>query len=93
MATDPQLVLLDEPVAGMNEQESESVAKIVKKMQLEGNRTILLIEHDMKFVTKIWDSLPTHTRGGGHSIDGLFLTEKTNIQSFADTRKVTLKKY
>ena len=50
LATDPQLVLLDEPVAGMNEQESESVAKIVKKMQLEGNRTILLIEHDMKFV-------------------------------------------
>lgn len=42
---------------------------------------------------KSWVSLPTHTRGGGHSTDGLFLTEKKNTQSFADTRKVTLKKY
>ena len=63
LATDPQLVLLDEPVAGMNEQESESVAKIVKKMQLEGNRTILLIEHDMKFVMGICDAITVLNSG------------------------------
>ena len=51
LATDPKLLLLDEPAAGMNEKETEELAEIVKKLQDMG-QTILLIEHDMKFVMK-----------------------------------------
>lgn len=63
LATDPRLVLLDEPVAGMNEQESEEVSRIVNKMRDVGGRTILLIEHHMKFVMGICDELTVLNSG------------------------------
>ena len=63
LATDPELVLLDEPVAGMNEQESEEVSRIVQKMREEGNRTILLIEHHMKFVMNLCEQLTVLNSG------------------------------
>lgn len=63
LVTDPQLVLLDEPVAGMNEQESDEVAQIVHKMRDKGGRTILLIEHHMKFVMGLCDQLTVLNSG------------------------------
>lgn len=56
LAIEPQLLLLDEPAAGMNEIETEDLMKIVHRLRDMGN-TILLIEHDMKFVMNICDRL------------------------------------
>ena len=56
LATEPQLLLLDEPAAGMNEQETEELLQIVRKLQEHGY-TILLIEHDMKFVMNVCERL------------------------------------
>ncbi len=56
LATDPKLLLLDEPAAGMNGSETEQLARIIKKLQSMG-QTILLIEHDMKFVMNICERL------------------------------------
>ncbi|MET3590278.1 branched-chain amino acid transport system ATP-binding protein [Bartonella silvatica] len=50
LATRPKLLLLDEPVAGMNPQESEDLRKFIAKVQKDFDLTILLIEHDMKVV-------------------------------------------
>jgi branched-chain amino acid transport system ATP-binding protein len=50
MATQPQLLLLDEPAAGMNPQEKEDLSGMVKKIRDEHGLTVLLIEHDMRFV-------------------------------------------
>lgn len=63
LATDPKFVLLDEPVAGMNEQESDMVAQIVRKMRDEGAKTILLIEHHMRFVMNICDCITVLNSG------------------------------
>lgn len=52
LATDPKLLLLDEPAAGMNEQETEELMSIIRQLREDGY-TILLIEHDMKFVMNI----------------------------------------
>ena len=49
LATDPKILLLDEPAAGMNPIEPQSLMEFVKQLHEEG-QTILLIEHDMKFV-------------------------------------------
>ena len=49
MATEPKLLLLDEPAAGMNEQETLELSHVVRQLKQMGY-TILLIEHDMKFV-------------------------------------------
>jgi branched-chain amino acid transport system ATP-binding protein len=55
LATDPKLVLLDEPTAGMNPQETAAFTDFVSKLREEQDLTILLIEHDMKVVMGISD--------------------------------------
>ena len=57
LSVNPQLLLLDEPVAGMNEQESENVSRLVKQLREEMGITILLIEHHMRFVMSICDKV------------------------------------
>jgi len=52
LATDPDLVLLDEPAAGMNPQETNELIELIEKLN-EMDKTILLIEHDMKLVMGI----------------------------------------
>ena len=54
LATDPDLLLLDEPTSGMNPRETEEIDELIKKIQALG-KTILLIEHDMSVVMKISD--------------------------------------
>jgi branched-chain amino acid transport system ATP-binding protein len=53
LATDPKLLLLDEPTAGMNPQETAAFTEFVAKLRDELKLTVLLIEHDMKIVMGI----------------------------------------
>jgi len=55
VATDPKLLLLDEPAAGMNPSETEDLSNIIHKIKKDFDLTILLIEHDMKFVNNMCD--------------------------------------
>jgi branched-chain amino acid transport system ATP-binding protein len=57
MATDPFLLLLDEPAAGMNPQETRDLDALIVKIGREENISILLIEHDMKLVMNISDRI------------------------------------
>lgn len=57
LATNPKLLLLDEPAAGMNPNETEELVDIVKFIRDEYDMTILLIEHDMKFVSGLCDEI------------------------------------
>ncbi len=50
LASDPELLLLDEPTAGMNPQESGALTEFMRKLRDDLKLTILLIEHDMKVV-------------------------------------------
>ncbi|MCX7799309.1 MAG: ABC transporter ATP-binding protein [Fimbriimonadales bacterium] len=50
LATQPKLLLLDEPAAGMNPAEKEDLADTVRRLRDEFGKTLLLIEHDMRFV-------------------------------------------
>ena len=56
LAAEPTLLLLDEPAAGMNPQESQSLNALVRKVRASGV-TILLIEHDMKVVMDLADRI------------------------------------
>jgi branched-chain amino acid transport system ATP-binding protein len=55
LATQPKLVLLDEPTAGMNPQETADFTSFVARLREEEGLTVLLIEHDMKVVMGISD--------------------------------------
>lgn len=57
LATNPKLLLLDEPAAGMNPHETEDLMNIITRIRDEFNMTILLIEHDMKFVSGLCDEV------------------------------------
>jgi branched-chain amino acid transport system ATP-binding protein len=50
LATEPKLLLLDEPTAGMNPQETQAFTEFVRKIREERDLTVLLIEHDMRVV-------------------------------------------
>ena len=56
LATEPKLILLDEPAAGMNPQESQKLTKLISRIR-EAGVTVLLIEHDMKVVMDIADRI------------------------------------
>jgi len=55
LATEPKLLLLDEPTAGMNPQETADFTAFVKTLREERGLTVLMIEHDMKVVMGISD--------------------------------------
>ena len=57
LATDPKLVLLDEPTAGMNPQETSDFTRFVEVLRTERKLTVLLIEHDMKVVMGVSDRI------------------------------------
>ena len=57
LATNPKLLCLDEPAAGMNPNETADLMQIVRHIRDEYGITILLIEHDMKFVSGLCDEL------------------------------------
>ena len=57
LATNPCLLLLDEPAAGMNPHETDELMDIVRRIRDEFDMTILLIEHDMKFVSGLCDEI------------------------------------
>jgi len=55
MATEPKLLLLDEPAAGMNPVETHEVTELIGELRVRGGYTILVIEHDMHVVEGISD--------------------------------------
>ncbi|MCP4688563.1 MAG: ATP-binding cassette domain-containing protein, partial [Desulfobacterales bacterium] len=57
MATEPFILLLDEPAAGMNNQETRELDELIVRLRDEENVSILLIEHDMKLVMSLSDRI------------------------------------
>ncbi len=57
LATDPKLLLLDEPAAGMNPSETQELMDTIRFVRSEFSMTILLIEHDMKLVSGICEKV------------------------------------
>jgi branched-chain amino acid transport system ATP-binding protein len=55
LATQPKLILLDEPTAGMNPQETAAFTDFVARLRSEEGKTVLLIEHDMRVVMGVSD--------------------------------------
>lgn len=57
LATDPKLLLLDEPAAGMNPQETQDLMKLIRWIREQFKLTILLIEHDMSLVMGVCERI------------------------------------
>ena len=57
LASHPKILLLDEPAAGMNPNETINLMKLIKKIKNEFNLSIILIEHDMKLVMNVCERI------------------------------------
>ena len=63
LALDPKLLLLDEPMGGMNQEEKEDMARYIIDVNEQWGTTIILIEHDMAVVMDISDRVTVLDRG------------------------------
>lgn len=57
LATQPQLLLLDEPAAGMNSQEKQQLIKIIRQIRDDFNLSIMIVEHNMDLIMNISDEI------------------------------------
>jgi branched-chain amino acid transport system ATP-binding protein len=91
LASDPHLLLLDEPTAGMNPQESDALTAFMRKLRDERGISILLIEHDMKVIMgvseyitvldhgeKIAEGVPEEIRSNPQVIEAYLGTQGAN---------------
>lgn len=53
----PKLLLLDEPAAGMNHQETDSLSELIRRIRTQFGVTVLLVEHDMSLVMKVCENI------------------------------------
>jgi branched-chain amino acid transport system ATP-binding protein len=63
LASDPKLLLLDEPTAGMNPQESDQLTQFMRRLRDERGITIVLIEHDMKVIMDVSEHITVLDHG------------------------------
>ena len=61
LATEPELMLLDEPTQGMGHEDVDRVTQLIKKVS--ANRTVLMVEHNMNVVATIADKISVLQRG------------------------------
>jgi branched-chain amino acid transport system ATP-binding protein len=81
LATGPKLLLLDEPVAGMNPNETMELLELILRLKEAHDLTVLLIEHDMKFVMRICERISV--------LDyGVTIAEGTPAEIQADPRVI-----
>ncbi|MFI5014857.1 MAG: ABC transporter ATP-binding protein [Hyphomicrobiales bacterium] len=59
----PHLLLLDEPTAGMGDQETYAITQLIRRLHRDGNATIVLIEHDMRVVFHLADKITVLDQG------------------------------
>ena len=79
MATNPRILLLDEPAAGMNPAETHEITELIGKLRDDGGYTILVIEHDMHVVEGISDRVVALDHGVKIA-EGSFDEVATNAQ-------------
>jgi branched-chain amino acid transport system ATP-binding protein len=93
MATEPRILLLDEPAAGMNPSETHEITELIGQLRVDGKYTILVIEHDMHVVEGISDRVVALDHGvkiAEGSFDAV-ATDPRVVEAYLGLRKAETK--
>ncbi|HMG98750.1 MAG TPA: ATP-binding cassette domain-containing protein, partial [Gaiellales bacterium] len=93
MATGPKILLLDEPAAGMNPNETHEITELIARLRTEAGFTILVIEHDMHVVEGISDRVVALDHGV-KIVEGTFeqvATDPRVIEAYLGTKAAVTK--
>lgn len=63
LSMDPEVIILDEPTAGLDPQSKKQIMSLIKRIQIEENKTIILVSHDMNDVARYADEVVVLNRG------------------------------
>ena len=89
-ATNPRLLLLDEPAAGMNPAETHEITELIAKLRNEGGYTVLVIEHDMHVVEGISDLAEERLAFFGERLMGYRWNQPAYSLSYANRRRLEI---
>ena len=92
-ATNPRILLLDEPAAGMNPSETHEITELIAELRTEGGYTILVIEHDMHVVEGISDRVVALDHGV-KIVEGSFervATDPKVVEAYLGTKATSTK--
>jgi ABC-type branched-subunit amino acid transport system ATPase component len=92
-ATNPRILLLDEPAAGMNPAETHEITELIAKLRTDGGYTILVIEHDMHVVEGISDRVVALDHGVkiAEGSFGQVATNERVVEAYLGLRTTTTK--
>jgi ABC-type branched-subunit amino acid transport system ATPase component len=92
-ATNPRILLLDEPAAGMNPAETHEITELIAKLRADGGYTILVIEHDMHVVEGISDRVVALDHGVkiAEGSFGQVATNERVVEAYLGLRTTTTK--
>jgi branched-chain amino acid transport system ATP-binding protein len=94
LATEPKVLLLDEPSSGIAQAEAESLGPLLRRVRVETGCSILIIEHDMPLISRVADELlaldqgAVVTRGSPNEV----LNNKKVIESYLGTSEASIKR-
>jgi branched-chain amino acid transport system ATP-binding protein len=77
LALDPEMLLLDEPTAGMGHEDIDRIAQLIKRVA--ANRTVLMVEHNLSVVADLSDRITVLMRGSVLA-EGDYATVSTNAE-------------
>ena len=92
LATEPKILFLDEPAAGMNPQETAELTQLIRRIQKEFNITIMLIEHDMSLVMEVTERIYVLEYGRliAHGTPDEIKTNKRVIEAYQEVKPTCL---